>query len=96
MLSLVRRDSLLIGILFLALVLRLAYTIQASGTPLSELLLPDSEFRNWQAKSQLAGKEWTEGVFFMCPDGQLTQVPGDEVLRARVDSLKDTPGKGQR
>jgi tetratricopeptide (TPR) repeat protein len=67
MLSLVRRDPLLIGILFLALALRLAYTLQASQTPLAEVLLLDSEFYDRQARSLLAGKGWTEGVFFMNP-----------------------------
>lgn len=66
MLAQLRRDPLLIGILFLALALRATYALQASGTPLAEVLLLDSEFYD------------------------LAQVPGDEVLRAKVDSLQST------
>lgn len=90
MLSPVRRDPLLIGILFPALALRLAYTLQASTTPLAEVLLLDSESCDRQASSLLAGKGWTEG------EELLGQVPGDEVLRARVDSLRGMADRGQR
>lgn len=62
-----RRDPILIGILFLALVLRGAYALQASATPLAEVLLLDSDFYDRQARSLLAGRGWTEGVFFMNP-----------------------------
>jgi 4-amino-4-deoxy-L-arabinose transferase-like glycosyltransferase len=62
-----RRDPALLSILFLALALRLAYTVQASGTPLAEHLLLDSEFYDRQARALLAGKGWSEGVFFMNP-----------------------------
>ena len=67
MLALLRRNPILIGILFLALVLRSVYVLQASSTPLAEVLLLDSDFYDRQARSLLAGKGWTEGVFFMNP-----------------------------
>ncbi|MBI2503562.1 MAG: hypothetical protein HYW07_10075 [Candidatus Latescibacteria bacterium] len=67
MFAFLRRDPILMGILFLALVLRLAYALQASSTPLAEVLLLDSEFYDRQARSLLAGKGWTEGVFFTNP-----------------------------
>lgn len=57
----------LLAILFLALVLRVGYAFLASGTPLAELLLLDSEFYDRQARSLLAGTGWSEGVFFMNP-----------------------------
>ncbi|MBI2501783.1 MAG: tetratricopeptide repeat protein [Candidatus Latescibacteria bacterium] len=67
MLAFLRRDPILIGILCLALILRLAYALQASSTPLAEVLLLDSDFYDRQARSLLTGEGWTEGVFFMNP-----------------------------
>ncbi len=63
----VRQHLALFVILLLALALRLAYAVQASGTPLADVLLLDSEFYDRQARSLGAGSGWTEGVFFMNP-----------------------------
>lgn len=57
-----RRDSILPGILFLALVLRLACRFQASAAPLAGMLLLDAEFHDRQASSLLAGKGWIRPV----------------------------------
>jgi len=61
------RDPALRRILLLALLLRLSYVLQASSTPLFEVLLLDSEFYDRQAKALVAGQGWGEGVFFMNP-----------------------------
>lgn len=98
MLSRIRPDPVLLSILFLALVLRAAYAVQASGTPLAEVLLLDSEFYDRQALSLLDGKGWTEGVFFMNPlyPYLLAQLPAEKPSRARVDSLRQVARGGRR